>query len=286
MSGLALSIILASAFIHAFWNLLVKRVGSGVTFTWMFTTLSWVLLAPIAAGVLIWERVAISGIGFAFMCGTAVLHLVYFFCLQRGYRTGDLSLVYPLARGTGPMLATVVAIALFGERPSALALVGVALIIGGVFVITSETTPHATEHTRSAVMYGLLTGLCIASYSLWDKYAVSRLSVHPLILEAFSSLGISALLTPYALRNRETIREEWSQHWKEVIGVAVLAPLSYILILFVMRQTPLSYVAPTREISILIGAVLGTRFLGEQHTLRRMIAASAMVGGVVALAVG
>jgi drug/metabolite transporter (DMT)-like permease len=121
---------------------------------------------------------------------------------------------------------------------------------------------------------------------LWDKQAVSRFAVPPLILDWGSNLGRAILLTVLPLRYPEETRMEWRKHRFEAMGVAVLAPLSYILVLTAMQFTPVSYVAPAREISILIGTAMGTRLLAEGDGRRRLVAASAMVLGVVALAVG
>jgi drug/metabolite transporter (DMT)-like permease len=195
-------------------------------------------------------------------------------------------LVYPLARGTGPALSTTAAIVLLQERPTGIALIGVALIIGGVILLTAHKSPHASKRATPAIAYGLLTGLCIATYSVWDKYAVSDGAVHPLFLEVFASLGISAMLMPTAVKDWSAVRSEWQRNKREVLGVAVLSPLSYLIILYVLTFTPLSYVAPTREISILVGALLGTRFLDEKHSVQRLLAAATMVAGVVALALG
>jgi drug/metabolite transporter (DMT)-like permease len=106
------------------------------------------------------------------------------------------------------------------------------------------------------------------------------------ILELFANFGVCLMLTPHALRRMETVRGVWRDHWREALGVAILAPASYILILTAMVFTPLSYVAPAREISILLGAILGARLLNERHTRRRLFAAGLMVVGVIALALG
>ena len=107
--------------------------------------------------------------------------------LQRGYKVGDLSLVYPLARGAGPLFATVGAILLLGERPTPLALAGAVLIVGGVFAM-SFTGIRNGVNVRGAVGYGLLTGIFIAGYTLWDKVAVSTLAIPPVLLDTATAL--------------------------------------------------------------------------------------------------
>jgi drug/metabolite transporter (DMT)-like permease len=287
VTALALALILAAAAVHAVWNLLAKRAGGGAPFVWLFTLLSGVLYTPAVAALLVVRPAPLGTPGVLFMAGSAVLHVVYFVSLQRGYQTGDLSLVYPLARGTGPLLATLAAIAALGERPTPLALAGAALIVGGVFVLTggARALTRAGGHPR-AVRYGLLTGATIASYTLWDKYGVAQVGVPPLVYDWGSNLGCAALLAPVALRRWHEVRGHWAAHRLELIGIALLAPLAYFLVLTAMVFTPVSYVAPAREISILVATVLGTRVLAEGDAPRRLAAAGSMVVGLVALALG
>jgi drug/metabolite transporter (DMT)-like permease len=281
----ALILILAAAFVHASWNFLNKRASGHMTFTWLVAVLSAIFYTPVAVAVIFLTRLEIGVVELGLMAGSAALHSAYFILLNQGYRIGDLSLVYPLARGTGPLLSTIAAILLLGERPSALALAGALLIICGVVVITGS--PKSLRGSvKTAVLYAAVTGLFIAAYTLWDKQAVSRFAVPPLILDWGSNLGRTIFLTSLPARYPRETRVEWREHRFEAIGVAVLAPLSYILVLTAMQFTPVSYVAPAREISILIGTAMGTRLLAEGDGPRRLIAASAMVLGVVALAVG
>ncbi|MEX0806402.1 MAG: DMT family transporter [Candidatus Binatia bacterium] len=286
MTASALILILAAAFIHATWNLLNKKASGHVTFTWLVAFLSAVFYTPVALGIIFVSQLEIGSLELGLMAGSAALHAAYFLLLNQGYRAGDLSLVYPLARGTGPLLSSAGAILLLGERPSALALSGALLIIAGVVVLTSNPESLRQTGVKTAVFYALVTGLFIAAYTLWDKQAVGRFAVPPLILDWGANLGRTILLTPLALRYRKETWAEWRGHRLEAIGIAVLAPLSYILVLTAMQFTPVSYVAPAREISILIGTAMGTRLLAESGGHRRLVAASAMVLGVLALAVG
>ncbi|MCZ7571870.1 MAG: DMT family transporter [Ardenticatenaceae bacterium] len=283
MTGLALTLILTSAFIHATWNLLAKRVGGGVPFTWLFFGLTAAIYTPLAAAVMIRQQPRLSGFELLFVGGSASMHVVYFLALQRGYRVGDLSLVYPLARGTGPLLATTAAVLFLGEHPSPLALAGAGLVGIGVFALTADRLVLRGPKVRGATGYGLLTGTIIATYTLWDKHAVSALLIPPLLYDYGSNVIRTVLLTPFVLRRWDEVRLEWRSHRLEALGVACLSPLSYILVLTAMVFTPVSHVAPAREISILIGTFMGARLLEEGSAGRRIVAASAMMLGVVAL---
>ena len=289
MNSLAIILVLSAAFVHALWNLLAKRAGGGVVFIWLFAALSTVIYAPISVYILWIKRPPIELAGLAFIFVSALLHLLYFFVLQRGYLKGDLSLVYPLARGTGPMLSSCGAIVLLGERPGPLAIAGAALVILSVFYLSGGTRLFGKKDettTRWAVRYGFLCGVVIATYTLWDKHAVAALMVPPIILDWASSITRVLVLSPYAIRRWGEVKHQWHINRKLAIGVAVFNPLSYILVLTALVFTPVSYVAPAREISILFGTLMGTHILSEGHSMRRIISACIMILGVIGLSLG
>jgi drug/metabolite transporter (DMT)-like permease len=282
----ALTLILVAAVIHATWNLINKRASGHATFTWLVAVLSALFYAPITITIIeIWQ-LKVGAIEIGMIAGSAALHTGYFVLLNQGYRVGDLSLVYPLARGTGPLLSSIAAILILGERPSILAVVGALLIIGGVIVLTGNLAQLNSRNSRTAVGYALITGLFIAGYTLWDKQAVSRFAIAPIVLDWGANLIRSLLLTPYALVYSDHAVNEWREHKWEAVAIAILIPLSYILVLTAMSFTPVSYVAPAREISILIGTAMGARLLSEGDATRRLSAAGAMVLGVIALTLG
>jgi len=292
MTLLALVLVLAAGSFHATWNLLAKRASSGVSgpaFVWLCTALSMLIFAPVVAIVLS-ENPHVGTLGLLFMFGTGILHTGYFLSLQEGYRVGDLSMIYPLARGTGPLLASAAAIALFDERPGPLGAAGILLIVSGVFLLAWEPDSGSRGSAKKkkwlGMAFGLLTGVFIASYTLWDKYAVSDLSLSPILYYWASLLVEALLLTPLALRDKEKVRAAWRAHWLETLGVAVLSPLSYVLVLIALVFTPVSQVAPAREISILIGTLMGGRLLAEGGLRQRLVASGLMVVGIAALAVG
>jgi len=286
MTGLAISLVLGAAFIHASWNYVLKKSGGGIGFVWAFAALSALIYAPLAVGAVILQdfQLTIEALGFIF--ASAVLHTGYYLLLDRGYRYGDLSVVYPLARATGPLLTVIVAIALLGERPSLVAMGGAALIVGGAFFLAASPAKLREAGAARGITFALLTGCMIAAYTVVDKQAVSALLVPPILQDWGANLGRVIVMAPLALRHRDEIRTAWARQRKAVILVAALCPLSYILVLTAMVFTPVSYVAPAREISILIAALMGTHLLQEGDVTRRIAAACAMALGVVALAIG
>ncbi len=286
MNGFALTLILVAAVIHATWNLLNKQASGHGTFTWIVALLSALFYAPATVAIIeIWQ-LQLSSIEIGIMAGSAALHTAYFLLLNQAYRVGELSLVYPLARGTGPLLSSIAAIIFLGERPSPTAIAGALAIIGGVMLLTGNFARLRQSENRDAIGYALITGLLIAAYTLWDKQAVSRFAVIPIVLDWGANVGRAILLTPFALLHSEEAVTEWRQHKWEAVAIAILIPLSYILVLTAMSFTPVSYVAPAREIGILIGTLMGARLLAEGAAPRRLAAASAMVLGIVGLAIG
>ncbi len=286
MTALALALILAAAFVHASWNYLLKRSGGGTIFVWLFATLSALIYAPLAALVIWLQQPELGWVHFGLMFASAALHTAYYLLLDRGYRSGDLSVVYPLARGTGPLITILCAVLLLQERPTPVAVSGALLIGGGAIALTGDPRKLRQSGNLHAVGFALLTGCMIASYTLVDKIAVAAWLIPPLVQDWAANLGRVLLMTPLALRLRGDILPTWRRAKKEIIAVALLCPLSYILVLTAMVFTPVSYVAPAREVSILVAALMGTQLLAEGDVTRRLAAAAAMVAGIVCLAVG
>lgn len=286
MTPAALALVLSSAIFHAGWNLLAKRAGGGVAFVWLGAVVGTVLYAPLALTQLAAGRETLDGLALAFVAGSGLIHAGYFVALQRGYRDGDLSLVYPLARGLGPLLATAAAIALLGERPTALALGGAALIVAAILSLAPSPRALAASAVRRSTLYAVLTGVLIAAYTLWDKQAVGVLGLAPIVYYWGAELSRTALLTPLVLVRSEAIGAVWREHRREALGVGVLSPLSYILVLYALSTSPVSYVAPAREVGVVLGALAGVTVLGEPDPKRRLGAAAAIVAGIACLALG
>lgn len=286
MNGLAFGLVLLSALMHASWNLLAKRAGGGMAMVWLFSTVAALIYLPLAIAVLIIQQPVMGVPQVVYILGSVVLHIAYYFLLQRGYSTGDLSLVYPLARGTGPMLSILGAVILLGERPSPIVIVGALAVTAGVLILTGNPLALRGNAAAAAIVYGLLCGLSIAAYTLWDKEAVSTWAIPPLIFTWAGNAAQAFLLAPTAYRYRDRVANAWKNHRREVFGIGILDSLSYILFLIALSVGTVSNLAPVRQTSILIGAFLGVRLLSEDASRRRIIAAGVMLAGLVALAFG
>lgn len=286
MTGLALVLVLIAALAHSGWNYLIKKAAGGLPFIWLFAGLASLMYAPVAAWVILTQRPDLGWKNLLLIILSAILHSLYFTLLELGYRLGDLSVVYPVARGTGPLLSAAVGIVLLNERPSPLGIAGVILMAVGIAAITGDPRRMQDRQARQAILVAALCGVTIASYTVLDKVSVSRLGTPPLVLDWGTNIGRFILLTPFVGRQRDKIKEQWSLHKREAAGVAFLSPLAYILVLTAMVFTPVSYVAPAREISILVGAIAGARLLKEGNVKTRLMGTTAMVVGLIALSLG
>ena len=285
MPALALGLVLLAAGAHALWNLLAKTAeGGGASFVWLASIFGAAVLTPAAVVIVALSPPSAAAVGF--MAGSGVIHAVYFACLLRGYRDGDLSLVYPLARGSGPLLATAAAVLLLGERPGAVALAGGAVVVLAILSLAAPAVRAGAPGTG----WALATGLTIAAYTIWDKHAVDALDASPVVYFWATELGVALVLTPFALTAagsaRPALAATWEVDRRSALGVALLSGFAYILVLYALRLAPVSYVAPAREVSVLFGAALGAGVLGEGDPRRRIGCAAAIVVGIAALAVG
>jgi drug/metabolite transporter (DMT)-like permease len=186
-----------------------------------------------------------------------------------------------------------VAITLLGEQISALGLAGIAGVVLGVFLIAggpgllrAAHDPAQRRRVHKGMLYGLLTGAFIASYTVVDGYAVKFMLMSPILLDYLGNFVRLALLAPVVLRDRPEAARLWRQQWKYALLVGAISPVSYVLVLYAMQVAPLSHVAPAREVSMLFAALIGGHLLGEGDRLQRLLGAGLIAAGVSALALG
>lgn len=288
MTGLALALVLLAAFIHAGWNFLLKKSGGGAGLITVASIVSLALYAPVAVGLAWFTGYRPTPAHLGLMLGSGMIHTAYFLLLDRAYRSGgDLSIVYPLARSTGPLLTIVVAIALLGERPGPTAIGGALLIGASALLLTGNPFQWHKNEARHAVGFALLTGCVIAIYTIWDKASVATWLIPPLLYDWGTNAFRICVLVPLAHRRTPgAMATAWRERRRTAFALALLMPLSYILVLTAMVFTPVSLVAPAREVSILFAALMGAHLLREGDLRRRGIAAIGMVLGVSGLALG
>jgi len=288
MTAVSLILVLLAAVAHASWNLLLKRADDPEVFAWCLLVVATVLLAPLGVVLLFYNSVDVTGLWF--ILATIALHVLYFNLLARGYVQGDLSLVYPVARGMGPMLVPVLAVVFLNEKIEPLAIGGIAAIIGGIYTISWWGNFHQLLRSpllflKSAGMrYAVLTGLTIAVYSIVDKEGVGH--VQPLLYMYFLTIGTAAMLAPYVLFHKgvKSVRTEWRANAVPITIAGLFTFAAYGLVLTAFSLSRVSYVAPAREVGIVIGVMLGVFLLKEPFGRGRLLGSGFVVAGLALIA--
>jgi len=299
MSALALGLVLVAALVHASWNYVAKQSGGDVRFALLSCVALLVVWAPVGLWFSWRDAFAFGALQWGLIAASGAIHVVYYVTLLRGYRLGDLSVVYPLARGSGPLLTAIVATTLLGETLGIVGWLGVAGIVGGIIVIAGGATllralrrgthSHAESmRLRLGVGYGLLTGAFIAGYTVVDGYAVKHAGISPILVDYLSNLVrlplTLLLIAALGLRRPLPLADYARAKWRAALIIGALSPIAYVLVLFAVGMAPLSQVAPAREVSMLFAALLGGAQLGEANPRGRLLGAVLIVAGVVAIA--
>lgn len=283
MTGLALALVLAAAVLHATWNFLLKRAKDKPSFVLLFGLASVVMYFP--AFVFMVGRQPIPREAWLAIGASGVIHTFYFAGLVRGYSVGDLSLVYPLARGTGPLLVPVWAALFLGEHPTATGLAGILAVVGGVYVLHLRElswrgllAPLLSIRT-SATRAALFTGVLISVYSTVDKIGVTY--AEPFVYMYLFSVLYGLLYTPFVLTTSgwAAVRAEWRMNARSILIVGFLVVFTYTMVLFAMTMSHVGYVAAAREFGVVIGAAMGTVLLRESY-------GRAKIGGSILIAIG
>jgi drug/metabolite transporter (DMT)-like permease len=281
MSPTALLLVLLAALCHSVWNLIVKSDARRLEIQSGALVVGTLLCAPVllfhppwSLPPLAWTAVAVS----------ALFESAYVLALTSAYGAGDMSLVYPVARGTGTVLVAPLAVLLLGERPSLQGALGIGLVVIGIFLSHGALGGWAAARAhRGAVGWALLTGAMIAGYSLVNKVGVTLV---PVPLYAFLVFLADAVLVRLVQRWRggsvPALRRE--APWGRIVAVGVLMMGAYLAVLVAMSQAPVSYVVATREISVVVAALLGALVLHERHSAARVAGAVVIFGGLCAIA--
>jgi drug/metabolite transporter (DMT)-like permease len=293
MNSQAMVLVVVGALLHACWNFFAKKSAGGAAFVWIYGLVSSLAIVPI---LFLLPRGAFPEFGssegwsllqISFFSGIA--GLLYAVCLQTGYRKADMSVVYPVARGTGPLFAIVGAFCFLGERPALWGLIGIGLILLGIFLTAGGLRLLGNAKGRNSattgISWGCITGLFIALYTLSDAWAVKSLAFHPVVFYSTKLWLKSIMLSPVALKDRQAIIAEWKKNKPFILAVGLLSPIAYLLVLFAVQSAPVSYVAPTREISMLVASFLAAWLLSEKLTRERLIGICLVLSGVVVIGV-
>jgi len=289
----SLALVILAGLVHALWNIAAKKAGGDARFAAFTGLLVAVIWAPLGVW-LGWNVLPTWGLAeWGFVVVSGILHVLYYIALLRGYRKADLTVVYPLARGSGPLLSSLAAILVLGEKITAFGATGIVAVVAGVFFIAGGPALFRAAHDpakqagiRTGMFYGLLTGVFIAAYTMVDGYAVKFALMSPILLDYYGNFVRLLFLLPTVLRDRATAADHWRKQWRYAVVVATISPIGYVLVLYAMKAAPLSHVAPAREVSMLFAALIGGHLLGERDRLARIAGATLIAFGVMALALG
>jgi len=272
---------------HATWNFQLKRSEDKGAFLACLGTFAFVILLAPAVGFALFEGMGAEGLALGAV--TTGLHGTYGILLSRSYHLGDLSTAYPVSRGMGLALIPVFAVLLLGEHVSLMAAGGIVLIAIGIYAVHIDTrlwrdlTHPARALAAPATQMAFLTGIVVACYSLWDKHALDQ--VPPVTLNAFGMAGNLFVLTPFVLLSGDaSVLRTWDRHRGELAIAGILTAAAYTLVLAALTTSRVSYIAPTREVGIVIGTVLGVVLLGEGYGITRVWGSGLIVAGVLTVA--
>ncbi len=299
MDGFALSLVVCGALLHASWNLLAKKASGGAPFVWLAGAVSSLTALPCAYFAWLQQPIQFNLTISLAIVASALIHLLYALTLQTGYQRADFSVVYPLARGTGPLFSVLAAVLLLGEQAGWLGSLAIAAILAGILFLSDgwrivlqlvsrpspdELNANTRQRLRAGLVWGCLTGSAIAAYTVIDGWAIRQLGLPPLLYYALSLPLRTLLLAPSAWRRPELLRHQWHQHRHYIIAVGLLSPLAYLLALLALQRAPLVYIAPSRELSMLAGVVVAAYYLGERLSRTRLLGVFFMLAGVCLLA--
>jgi drug/metabolite transporter (DMT)-like permease len=276
--SVALALVLLAAFLHLAWNTLVKRATDPFLFLWSTMLVAGLLFLPLAIAL---ETLEAMLAVWPLLLATSIIHSIYFVTLTRAYSEGDLSIVYPIARGLGIGLVPIAAFFVFGEVPSWLGAIGLALVLGGV-VLVGLGAPKTGDGKKRGVFWAIATGLLVTAYSMVDR-ATAR-EVNPISLVVCMNLFALSFLIPVVVRRRKDLAREWRVNAKTIVVASLFSLTGYALVLFAFREAKTGYVVASREISIVLSTAVGGLWLGEKVTPPRVIGALLVVAGITCIA--
>ena len=268
--------VLFAAACHAGWNALIK-VG--------LDPLSTTTLISVGSGIVALAFSPFVGApawaAWPWLVASVVIHLVYFASLIESYRTGDLGQVYPIARGSAPLMTAATASIFVGEKLSAVGWAGIVALVAGVLLLSARGGRQLAQIDRRAIGFALFTALTICAYSVVDGIG-ARLSANPNAYSAWLFIGIAIVMIPYALyRDGRDVIPAMQKFWLRGFAGGALQVLSYGIAIWAMTVAPIAIVATLRETSVLFGAVIAVVILKEPLRSARVAAACLIVCGLV-----
>ena len=268
--------VLFAAACHAGWNALIK-VG--------LDPLSTTTLISLGAGLVALALVPLVGMpasaAWPWLIASVIVHLCYFASLIESYRTGDLGQVYPIARGSAPLMTAAATTVFIGEKLSLIGWTGILLLVAGVLLLSARGGRELAEVDRRAIGFALFTALTICAYSVVDGIG-GRLSANPNAYSLWLFIGIAVVMLPYAIyRDGPDVIPAMRRFWRRGLAGGALQLLSYGIAIWAMTAAPIAIVATLRETSVLFGAVIAVVVLKEPLRAARIVAACLIVCGLI-----
>jgi drug/metabolite transporter (DMT)-like permease len=268
--------VLFAAACHAGWNALIK-VG--------LDPLSTTTLISLGAGLVALALVPLVGVpawaAWPWLIASVIVHLCYFASLIESYRTGDLGQVYPIARGSAPLMTAAATTVFIGEKLSLVGWTGIFSLVAGVLLLSARGGRELAEVDRRAIGFALFTALTICAYSVVDGIG-ARLSANPNAYSVWLFIGIAVVMLPYAIyRDGPDVIPAMRRFWRRGLGGGALQLLSYGIAIWAMTAAPIAIVATLRETSVLFGAVIAVVVLKEPLRAARIVAACLIVCGLI-----
>jgi len=280
MFGIAILLVLGSGILHSIWNLYTKKSLNKNVFLWFCQLVAIIVFLPWT--IIEWNSSQMNGTGLMIILASMLLHGLYVILLAATYSVGDLSQVYPIMRGTSPLLVPLLGVTLLNEKLSFIGWFGVISIVLGIALLSNIKFKRKELSLSKAPLLALAVGICIASYIVVDKIALNYVS--PVVLNEATNIG-NLLALSWATFNSGGIRNELKANWKIMLLGGIIAPGGYLLFLFALSLAPVAQLAPMREIGTVFGTVMGIFILREKQGTRRILTSLLITAGVIILGI-
>ncbi|QJD87995.1 EamA family transporter [Cohnella herbarum] len=280
MFNLAVGLVILSGLAHSVWNLFTKKSINKNVFLWFCQWAAILIFLPFVL-VELPTIGQVPFVGWLLLAASMILHGVYILLLAKSYTIGDLSQVFPIIRGTSPLLVPIFGVLLLNESLSLLGWIGIVCIVSGIFLIGEAKGRIFRKIVDKTILIALLVGVMTTSYTIVDKVTLQYFP--SFTLNWASNVGNLLALTTIVMRS-QGIRQEWKVNWKTILLGGLLAPGSYILFLKALELMPVSQIAPMREIGTVFGTLMGVFILHERQGKGRILASVSITAGIIMLA--
>jgi uncharacterized membrane protein len=285
MTAYVFLLVIFSAFCHATWNFAARKAAGNLMAIWLGLWIGCAVILPAATGLIIYRGIhaTMQLRGLVCICATGLIHSVYFRLLAAAYEKGEISLVYPIARGSGIAFTAILAGLLLQEQFTLVGVIGICLVCSGIIALSREA--HQRVDDRKAALLALCIGASIVAYSLVDKIGVGY--IHPIVYIWSMFLIAGVTLTPLLVRRYYS---GFAKEARKNIGYALIIGIgsvgTYLMILFAFTRGPVGYIVAVREFAVVLGALAGIIFLKERLTVAKAVAIGVIVIGIIGIKLG